>query len=313
MSISRRFVPSLQELRALDAVVRHKSISAAARELNVSQPTISYHIKQLEEKWETKLFRSKGRGLEQTELVEDILSEVSSINQSIENLSYMLASQTAQKPLAVSIAPSLASIMLVPRLERFQEAHPNIPIRISATNRYVKFSEEKIDLALRLLPKPDDDLAPSLLLPKPNERMRVVCSPYYLRKLTGTDLAPRSANLSLLENADFIHEDEAFHWQKYLTSFWPDYTSSMTQKLIFNNADMILQSAIAGRGLAILRDLYVFDALAKGDLVEPFAPTLACQRAFQFVLPDNAMPTQAAWNFIGWLCEEIKAMDGTTG
>lgn len=312
MSISRRFVPSLQELRALDAVARHKSISAAARELNVSQPTISYHIKQLEEKWETKLFRSKGRGLEQTELVEDILSEVSSINQSIETLSYMLASQTAQKPLAVSIAPSLASIMLVPRLERFQEAYPNVPIRISATNRYVKFSEEKIDLALRLLPKADDDLPPSLLLPKPNERMRVVCSPGYLRKLVEGDLAPRSADLSLLENADFIHEDEAFHWQKYLTSFWPDYSGSMTQKLIFNNADMILQSAIAGRGLAIMRDLYVFDALASGDLIEPFAPTLACQRAFQFVLPDNAMPTQAAWSFIGWLSEEIRAMDDTT-
>jgi LysR family glycine cleavage system transcriptional activator len=312
MSISRRFVPSLQELRALDAVARHKSISAAARELNVSQPTISYHIKQLEEKWETKLFRSKGRGLEQTELVEDILSEVSSINQSIETLSYMLASQTAQKPLAVGIAPSLASIMLVPRLERFQEVYPNVPIRISATNRYVKFSEEKIDLALRLLPKPDDDLPPSLLLPKPNERMRVVCSPDYLRKLAGSDLASRSADLSLLESADFIHEDEAFHWQKYLTSFWPDYSGSMTQKLIFNNADMILQSAIAGRGLAIMRDLYVFDALERGDLIEPFAPTLACQRAFQFVLPDNAMPTQAAWSFIGWLSEEIRAMDDTT-
>ncbi|KZK92625.1 Glycine cleavage system transcriptional activator [Pseudovibrio sp. Ad5] len=308
MAISRRFVPTLQELRALAAVARHKSISAAARELNVSQPTISYHIKQLEERWDVKLFRMNGRNLEQTELVQDILSEVSAINNGIENLSYLLASQTARKQLTIGIAPSLASIMLVPRLAQFSASHPHVAIRISAANRFVDFAEEKLDVALRLLPKPEGDLGASPLIPLPQERMRVVCSPNYLENIAGERLAPHSAPVELFAKADFIHEDEAFHWQKYLEASWPDFSGQMVQQLTFNNTDLILQSAIAGRGFAILRDLYVIDALNAGTLVEPFAETLPCQRAFQFVLPETSIPSAPVWDFINWLSDEMTKM-----
>lgn len=308
MALSRRFVPTLQELRALDAVARHKSISSAARELNVSQPTISYHIKQLEERWSVKLFRMKGRTLEQTELVQDILSEVTAINSGIENLSFLLASQPARKLLTIGIAPSLASIMLVPRLERFSALYPNVAIRISAANRYVDFAEEKLDVALRLLPKPEGEIGSTPLIPLPHERMRVICAPDYLKQLSGQDLAPHTAPVELFAKAQFIHEDEAFHWQKYLEAHWPEFSGRMVQQLTFNNTDLILQSAVAGRGFALLRDLYVIGALNAGTLIEPFADTLPCQRAFQFVLPETSIPAAPVWDFINWLTNEITAM-----
>lgn len=51
----RRKIPPLNALLAFDAAVRRGSFTAAARELNVTQPTVSRHISNLEQWLEVKL------------------------------------------------------------------------------------------------------------------------------------------------------------------------------------------------------------------------------------------------------------------
>jgi len=311
MKSPRHFIPTLQELRALEAVSRHGSISAAATELNVSQPTISYHIKQLESRWEAKLFIKKGRKLEPTELVQDTFTQVSSINANIDSLSSFLSQQSHQKPLAFSSAPSFASIVLEPRLDRFADHFPEADLSVSATNRYVDFAREHVDVVLRLLPRLESTMAisePTPLIPVPDEQMRVVCSPQYLAQQTDAALISRGMDIEILRHCALIHEHEAFHWQKYLTAWLPESDELLSRRLTFNNADLILSSALAGRGMAIMRDLYVQDALRAGTLIEPFAHTLPCDRVFQFVLPEHKMPSAQSWEFITWLGNEMRAI-----
>ncbi len=308
MKSPRHFIPTLQELRALEAVARHGSISAAANELNVSQPTISYHIKQLESRWEAKLFIKKGRKLEPTELVQDTFTQVSTINANIDNLSSYLSQQTYQKPLSIGAAPSFSSIVLVSRLEAFSQRYPGVDISINATNRYVDFAKEHVDVALRLLPRLESSMAitePTPLIPAPNEQMRVVCSADFLARQTCEPCHSKMMDLNILRHCELIHEHETFHWQKYLAAWLPDLDDQVSRKLTFNNADLILSSAIAGRGMAILRDLYVNDAIRSGSLIEPFSPTLPCERVFQFVLPEHKMPSAQTWDFITWLGGEM--------
>lgn len=69
----------------------------------------------------------------------------------------------------------------------------------------------------------------------------------------------------------------------------------------------MLQSAIAGHGIAILRELYVTDAISQGKLVEPFATTIDCERMFQFVLPETRMQKNTGLEFINWLGHEIQS------
>lgn len=309
MKTPRHFIPTLQEIRTLEAVARLGSISAAADELNVSQPTASYHIKQLEDRWGAKLFRKKGRSLESTELVHDIFNQISTVTANIDSLSAHLSQHTQQKPFCVGVATSFASLVLVSRLEQFCACYPDINIRVNATNRYVDFTKENIDVALRLLPRLENSSAiadDNILIPVPNERLRVVCSPAYFDQLIVEHSTDGLWDISLLRHARYIHEEDSFHWQKYFSHHFPQVTEYETRSLSFNNADLIHRSAIAGRGMAILRDLYIQEAIREGTLIEPFTPSIPCDRLFQFVLPEHKMPSKQAWHFIQWLSGQMR-------
>src|SRR4029079_18687775 len=55
----------------------------------------------------------------------------------------------SQRQLVVSITPSIAAKWLMPRLEGFLAAHPDVEVRIDATTRLVDFAREDVDVALR--------------------------------------------------------------------------------------------------------------------------------------------------------------------
>ncbi len=310
MKTPRRFAPTLAELRALSAVSRNKSVSAAAEELNISQPTISYHIKRLEERWETKLFRTQGRSLVLTELAQDLLHDVYAINDSIDKLSQRLSEKGAQKPLSISTSSSFASIFLVPRIEIFRRMHPQTSIRVNVTNRFVDFSDDQIDIAIRLLTKPVQAMPliePNMLIPFPNETMRIVCARQYLNELKQQSNDFETNPTNILGHARIIDEDGTFYWNKFLSAYAPNFVGVCRADLSYNNADLVLQSAIAGHGIAILRELYVTDAISQGKLVEPFATTIDCERMFQFVLPETRMQKNTGLEFINWLGHEIQS------
>src|SRR5688500_20322181 len=57
----------VNRLRVLAAVARHGSVTAAARELHYSQPSVSHHIARLEAETGAQLFQRAGRGIRLTE------------------------------------------------------------------------------------------------------------------------------------------------------------------------------------------------------------------------------------------------------
>src|SRR5262245_65586984 len=58
---------TLVQLRVIDAVRRHGSVTAAARELHYTQPSISHHLSRLEAQTGTRLLQRVGRGIRLTE------------------------------------------------------------------------------------------------------------------------------------------------------------------------------------------------------------------------------------------------------
>src|SRR5262245_4241492 len=54
-------------LRVLDAVARHGSVTAAARELHYSQPSVSHHLARLEAETGAQLLQRVGRGIRLTQ------------------------------------------------------------------------------------------------------------------------------------------------------------------------------------------------------------------------------------------------------
>jgi LysR family glycine cleavage system transcriptional activator len=308
MKVASKFIPTLQEARSLEAVSRLRSVSAAADELHLSQPTISYHIKKLEDKWGVRLFRAAGRNVEPTEFLRAIIPEIRIVTHQLERIGYLVGSQAHQKTLSIGITPSLASLVLQPRLASFLEQYTELNVRICASNRYLNLEEERIDVAVRLLPRPSTEQNSEThhpMVPVPSEMMRLVCAPDYWANLS----AFASNEREIFNQANLIHEDETVHWATFFGTFLQEQ-QFVRPRITYSNADLILQAAIAGRGFALLREVYVADAIGDGALIEPFEMRIPCERVFQFIAPETTGITPEAGKFISWFGAELRGLIG---
>lgn len=120
-------------LRAFNAVATHGSYTRAAEVLHVSQPTLSAHVKELEQRYSVKLFERRGRGIELTEFgrsVLDVTQRLFKIELEAEEL-LISARELLTGQLRVG-ADSPHHI--IPILAKFQGRYPGIHVAISFGN-----------------------------------------------------------------------------------------------------------------------------------------------------------------------------------
>ena len=138
---------SLDLLRGFRAAARHPSFTRAARELHVTQPAISREIKALETQLGQPLFLRANRTLTLTQAGEQLYrasdDALALIDAAAERIS------GGGGALSVTTTTALASLWLVPRLARFTRRHPDIDVRIAASNDTVDIEREHLDLAIR--------------------------------------------------------------------------------------------------------------------------------------------------------------------
>ncbi|KUP94680.1 LysR family transcriptional regulator [Tritonibacter horizontis] len=140
-------LPPLNSLRAFDAAGRRLSFRAAADELGVTQGAVAQQVRQLEAHLGFPLFERVPKGL--------VLTSVGrSFHNRIADVFADLRSSVAElKPepnkVLISVTPTFAAKWLIPNLPDFTATHPNIDLRIMATEKLSSFHSDGIDLAVR--------------------------------------------------------------------------------------------------------------------------------------------------------------------
>ncbi len=145
-----RDLPPLNPLRAFEAAGRHLSLTRAARELHVTAAAVSHQVRGLEDYLGVKLFRRVGNSLLLTDAGQACLPGLGEGFDRLASAIERLKEHDARGPLHVSVAPAFASKWLVPRLERFDSAHRDIDVRISASLEVVDLDRDGFDAAIRL-------------------------------------------------------------------------------------------------------------------------------------------------------------------
>jgi DNA-binding transcriptional LysR family regulator len=141
-----------EDLHHFAVFAREKSLSAAARRLDVDHATVARRIAALEESLALKLVDRRARAYEMTADGK----RVAAIAERMDDEAYALAraAHSLRKGLdgeiAVSAPPALSSSRIAPRLDRLRAAHPGITLRLIGEKRAASLSRREADLAIRL-------------------------------------------------------------------------------------------------------------------------------------------------------------------
>ena len=293
----------LTALRGFEAAARRLSFTDAAAELNLTQSSISRQIAALEQQVGKPLFVRKTRALLLTasgaRLQQAVQQALTSIDHSVDEIR---GAGNARR-VTLSTYASFASLWLVPRLALFQRQHPQIEIRLEASDRVVDLQAEDIDVAIRWIPKDKMSAGATLLI---DDVVTPAISP---RLLQGKKLrAPAElAQWPLLDLDEGVPGTRWLNWQTWFDFALAGEVEPAAGRLDFSFVDQAVQAAIRGQGVALVRSPFLQDCVASGDLVMPFA-RLRMPAGYRHVLlvnPSGARRPHVE-AFVGWLTEQFQ-------
>jgi LysR family transcriptional regulator, glycine cleavage system transcriptional activator len=290
-------LPSLNGLRAFEAAARHLSFTRAADELNVTQTAISHQIRRLEAQLGLKLFVRRNRTLALTREAESYLPAVRAAFEDLRRATQRLKRPQRDGRLTVSTLASLAAKWLLPRVVAFQEAHPGLEVRVSASTHLVDFQREEIDLAVRYGRGDWPGLRAQWLMA---EDIFPVCSPALLK---GPNPLKRPEDLAhhTLLHATLSRED----WQLWLTAAGLPTELAQRRGLTFDQSFMCIEAAIEGLGVALGRSPFVEADIAQGRLVVPFDVVLPAEAGYYIVAPAETADDPKIALFRAWLIKSV--------
>ncbi|WP_030907009.1 LysR family transcriptional regulator [Streptosporangium amethystogenes] len=122
-------------LRVLAAVARHGSVTAAARELHYSQPSVSHHLAKLEAETGAKLIQRVGRGIRLTEAGRLLAERATEIIGRLDSASAELSAHVGLRAGRVRLAafPSALGTFVPQAAAALAAEHPGLELRLTET------------------------------------------------------------------------------------------------------------------------------------------------------------------------------------
>ncbi len=293
-----RLIPSARSLLVFEAAARCGSCGAAAREFNVTQPSVSRGIAQLEAHLGLALFNRGARGLVLTEEGKTLYRAVNEGFERVESaLAAIVAARTQKHTVELSLSTGFVAHWLIPRMQRFHRDFPTVDLRFQLISGTLRGPFGNVDLAMRMQPGEDADchawkFAPELVLP--------VCSAAYLREHGPLEGGPEGAH-TLLLFADPL-QDFAHYWGPLVSAHALSHAS-----IAFSDYAVVLQAAMNGQGIALGWVSVVSHALGEGTLVPASSRRVATGRAYHLMAPRGRPLKDVTLAIRDWLTTEMQA------
>ncbi len=296
-----RKLPPLNALRAFEAAARHLSFTRAAEELFVTQAAVSHQVKALEEHLGIQLFKRLNRALMLTDEGQRYFPDVRDALDQLSNATRSLHKSDTSGILTVSVMPSFASLWLVSRIPNFTHAHPDIDLRIAADDRVVDFAQDDVDCTIRYGMGKWPDVYKEKFL---EEEVYPVCSPYYLERHPSITTPEGLKGHTLLHDYALRSQaEEHLSWEYWLEQAGIEGVDH-TRGPKFSHTHMVIQSCMAGEGIAMGRSAMIQNELEAGRLIRLFDFAVKAEIAYYFVCPENAIERFKIKAFRDWLLSE---------
>jgi len=285
---ARRKLPSLNALRAFETAGRKLNFRAAADELGVTQGAVAQQVRALEEHLGVTLFQRLPRGLVLTSQGAMYLADIGrAFDVMGEATEQLLASP---EMVTISVPPSFATKLLIPRLAELNAAFPEVELRTVATEALADFDRDQVDIVVRLSKESFPENLQAVVLFK--QELIAVASPYLV-----ADQA-RPFILEQLQGLPLLHDS---HQQ------WPAFLG-VRGKLpgaVFNQTTLALDAALAGQGVALACRAFVAADLSAGRLVQLTDTVLTIDPPYSLVRKRSSSYRKAVEDIWQWCTQRL--------
>lgn len=291
-------LPPLNPLRVFEATARRGSVTAAARELNVTHSAVSHQIKALEEHLGIALFERAGRRLKLTGQGANFLPVISNAFGEIAAATAGITRPTTQGDLAISCVPALLTFWLLPRLDEFTSQFPDIRLTLVPTNDTSEIYGNRVDVSVLYGDGSWSDC--------------------WVKYWTGLQLFP-VIGPKLLNNRPLrtvrdiskhviLHADEGREWHAWLSAV-DGLDLLRTRHHFMSDARLAIDAAMRGNGIAIGDSMTTSGMIARGDLIVPFDRSVPAVDSFYVACRSEMRSAPIVRVFIDWLYGALADVD----
>jgi LysR family glycine cleavage system transcriptional activator len=291
-------LPPLELLVAFESAARHLSFTRAADEVALTQSAVSRQILALESRLGVPLFRRLHRALALTEDGAKLYAATFEALGRLDRATREIKHSERVKTVVVTTTPGFAGLWLIPRLATFVAAHPDVDVRISASNAVVNLERDGVDLAVRY--RPVKNAGPEEGVRLFGETVSPVCSPRLLRPPHPPLVRPVDLAAHTLLRMEPDGGNQLQDWGLWLHAMQLGALRP-AGVLHFSSYDQLISAAIAGQGIALGKMPLIESHLKSRKLVAPFSDAVVSPRCYFMVASSTAAQNPAVRDFMAWL------------
>lgn len=281
-------------------VVEAKNFSAVAREANMSQSTVSKHIAALEERLGTKLLNRSTRSVQLTEAGQEYYHHCIRILNDFQEAEASIGKGKIKPTgtLRISTSTAFGRTFILPHLNEFFDAYPDIVIDLLFDDDYVDLVKEGIDLAIRIGPLADSSLIAKKIGTSPRV---VVASPEYLvkhgRPKKPADLVNHNCLLYSLQKTPDI-------W--YFNSMQEgDESVRVSGRFKASSHEALCDATVAGLGISVLCEWYTPPFFKDGRLKLILPDHQPTTYDIHVIYPERRFVPQKVKSMIEFLADKV--------
>ena len=229
------------DLKIAFAVARHGSLSAAARALRTTQPTVSRRLDGLERRIGVKLFERSAGGLSPTPLCAALLDGLQRMEEGALSVERRIAARDTglQGAISVTSLDWLGDQIIAPIMARFGARHPLVTLELLNEPRVFNLSRREADVAFRFAPFEQEDLIERKVA---EIGYGLYAAPAYLDRRGAPDFAAGCAGQAVVTMYDFASRAPQAAWLRAIAP---------QAQVILRTSGLISQMAAAETGAAM--------------------------------------------------------------
>ena len=289
----------LNSIKAFTKVVQQGSFAAAAREMQLSRSAVSKYVIDLEQELGVQLLVRTTRSASPTENGQAYYERCLAILADLEEADVTVTRLQAEPRgiLRVNAPMSFGTLHLGPALSDFMERYAELQIQLILSDQQIDPVQEGFDVTLRIADLPSSSLIARKIAPA----HRVVCaSPSYLQR-RGTPQRP--SDLREHDCLTYGHLATGKQWK--LTGPDGEHWISIPWTLCTNNAEVLCDAAVRGRGIALLPTFIAAAELRRGSLQTILESYEAPEISIYAIYPETRHLSVKVRLFIDFLIERF--------